>query len=44
MNRTLQSSVEDNIYEFACHSGNYAMAGILRAGRVVEADDAAEAN
>ncbi len=28
------TSVEDNIYEFACHSGNYAMAGILRAGRV----------
>jgi hypothetical protein len=28
------TSVEDSIYEFACHSGNYAMAGILRAGRV----------
>ena len=28
------TSVEDSIYEFSCHSGNYAMAGILRAGRV----------
>jgi hypothetical protein len=38
------TSVEDSIYEFACHSGNYAMAGILRAGRVEEADAAAAAN
>ena len=38
------TSVEDNIYEFACHAGNYAMAGILRAGRVEEADAAAAAN
>lgn len=37
------TSVEDNIYEFSCHSGNYAMTGILRAGRVEEAD-AASAN
>jgi len=36
--------VEDNIYEFACHSGNYAMVGILRAGRVEETDAAAAAN
>jgi hypothetical protein len=35
------TSVEDNIYEFSCHSGNYAMTGILRAGRVEEADAAA---
>ena len=35
--------VEDKIFEFACHSGNYAMMGILRAGRVEEAD-AARAN
>ena len=38
------TSVEDSIYEFACHSGNYAMAGILRAGRVEEADAEAAAN
>ena len=38
------TSVKDSIYEFACHSGNYAMAGILRAGRVEEADAAAAAN
>ncbi|GJM13234.1 MAG: hypothetical protein DHS20C12_16370 [Pseudohongiella sp.] len=30
--------VEDNIYEFACHAGNYAMTNMLRAGRVEEAD------
>lgn len=35
--------VEDKIFEFSCHSGNYAMQGILRAGRVEEAD-AARAN
>lgn len=35
------TNVEDNIYEFACHSGNYAMTNILRAGRVEEADAAA---
>lgn len=35
------TKVEDKIYEFSCHSGNYAMMGILRAGRVEEADAAA---
>lgn len=34
------TKVEDKIYEFSCHSGNYAMMGILRAGRVEEADAA----
>jgi len=34
------TTVEDNIYEFACHAGNYAMTNILRAGRVEEADAA----
>jgi len=38
------TSVEDSIYEFACHSGNYAMAGILRGSRVEEADAEAAAN
>jgi hypothetical protein len=38
------TSVEDSIYEFACHSGNYAMAVILRAGRVEEADVEAAAD
>lgn len=38
------TKVEDKIYEFSCHSGNYAMTGILRAGRVEEADAAAAAN
>ena len=38
------TSVEDSIYEFACHSGNYAMAGVLRGGRVEEADAEAAAN
>ncbi|MEX0963875.1 MAG: hypothetical protein WDZ52_07545 [Pseudohongiellaceae bacterium] len=38
------TKVEDNIYEFSCHSGNYAMMGILRAGRVEEADAAARSN
>lgn len=32
------TKVEDQIYEFSCHSGNYAMGGILRAGRTEEAD------
>jgi hypothetical protein len=26
------------IYEYACHEGNYAMSNLLRAGRVVDAD------
>ncbi|MDG1026135.1 MAG: hypothetical protein P8N94_03500 [Gammaproteobacteria bacterium] len=38
------TSVEDNIYEFSCHSGNYAMTGILRAGRTEEADATAAEN
>ena len=38
------TNVEDNIYEFVCHSGTYAMTGILRAGRVEEADAEAAAN
>ena len=38
------TSVDDNIYEFSCHSGNYAMTGILRAGRTEEADAAVAEN
>ena len=38
------TSVDDSIYEFSCHSGNYAMTGILRAGRTEEADAAVAEN
>ena len=34
------TKVDDKIFEFSCHSGNYAMTGILRAGRVMDADAA----
>lgn len=30
------TKVEEQIYEYACHEGNYALAGILRAGRMDE--------
>ncbi len=31
------------LYEYACHEGNYAMAGILGGARLKEAEDAAAA-
>ncbi len=31
----------EKIYEYACHEGNYALAGVLRGARVQEADAAA---
>ncbi|PCH59715.1 MAG: hypothetical protein COC19_06775 [SAR86 cluster bacterium] len=34
---TSMTRVDDRIYEYACHPGNYALKGILRAGRVEEA-------
>ncbi len=32
----------DQIYEYACHEGNYAMGGMLRGARQKEAEDAAK--
>ncbi len=29
---------EDRVYEYACHEGNYAMGGILRGARLLEAE------
>jgi hypothetical protein len=34
------SKSNDHIYEYACHEGNYALGGILRGARVLEADRA----
>ena len=35
---------DDRVYEYACHEGNYAMEGILKGARILEADKlAAEA-
>jgi len=31
------TKVEEQMYEYACHAGNYALKGILRAGRLEEA-------
>ena len=31
-------ATEDKVYEYACHEGNYALGGILRGARVLEAD------
>ncbi|PCJ27547.1 MAG: hypothetical protein COA96_03340 [SAR86 cluster bacterium] len=33
------TKVEDQIFEYACHPGNYAMKGILQAGRMEEANE-----
>jgi hypothetical protein len=27
---------DEQLYEYACHEGNYAMAGLLKAARAVE--------
>jgi hypothetical protein len=35
------SRTDDRIYEYACHEGNYAMAGILRGARAAEAQGTA---
>ena len=32
----------DQIYEYACHEGNYAMGGMLRGARQKETEDAAK--
>ena len=31
----------ENLYEYACHEGNYSLAGVLKGARVREADEAA---
>lgn len=31
-------SVEDKVYEYACHEGNYALGNIMRGARVLEGD------
>lgn len=36
------NAVEDKIYEYACHEGNYAMPGILAGGRRQEMEAAAQ--
>ena len=33
-------ATDEQIYEYACHEGNYAMGNILRGARLKEADDA----
>ncbi len=35
--------LEGKIYEYACHEGNYALPGILRGGRIEDAEQAANA-
>jgi hypothetical protein len=35
-------ATKDQIYEYACHEGNYAMGGMLRGARQKEAEDAAK--
>ena len=36
------NAVEDIIYEYACHEGNYAMPGILAGGRRAEHEAASQ--
>lgn len=31
-------ATDDRVYEYACHEGNYAMEGILKGARILEAD------
>ncbi|MEM8769552.1 MAG: hypothetical protein AAGE43_19105 [Pseudomonadota bacterium] len=31
-------ATEDRVYEYACHEGNYAMEGILKGARILEAE------
>ena len=35
-------ATEDQLYEYACHEGNYSLPGILRGARVQESDNEAE--
>ena len=36
------SATNENLYEYACHEGNYSLGGMLRGARQKEADDAAK--
>ncbi len=36
------SPLDGKIYEYACHEGNYALPGILRGGRIADAEEAAK--
>ena len=31
-------ATDDRVYEYACHEGNYAMEGILKGARILEAE------
>ena len=33
------NAVEDKIYEYACHEGNYALPGILAGARLEEKEE-----
>ena len=35
-------ATKENLYEYACHEGNYAMTNMLRGARFKEAEDAAK--
>ena len=35
-------ATEDQVYEYACHEGNYAMGNILRGARLLEAEEEAD--
>ena len=34
------NATKENLYEYACHEGNYSLGGMLRGARQKEADDA----
>jgi hypothetical protein len=36
------NATKENLYEYACHEGNYSLGGMLRGARQKEADDAAK--
>ena len=35
---TVMSKVDGQLYEYACHEGNYSMGGILRGARLLESE------
>ncbi len=37
------NATDENLYEYACHEGNYSLGGMLRGARAKEAEDAAKA-
>ena len=36
------NATDENLYEYACHEGNYSLGGMLRGARAKEAEDAAK--